>query len=94
MSDETVRSGQDVVDTDAEADFLDYLAGLLRHCQANIRHIEAAFYRYLVGVFGVQIVLDCLGTGLLKVFRGDLDQVRDRSLTQSGKRSDSTDSRG
>ena len=46
----------------------------------RFRDIEAAIDRYLVGVFGVQIVLDCLGARLFKVFRGNLDQVRDGSL--------------
>ena len=35
MSDETVRSGQDVIDTDAETDFLYYLILGFRRCKPN-----------------------------------------------------------
>ena len=80
MPDETVGSGQDVVDTDAETDFLYYLVQSLRCWEANFRDVEAARDGYLIGVFCVQIVLDCLGAGLFQVFRGNLDQVRDGGL--------------
>lgn len=37
MSDEAVRSGQDVIDTDAETNFLDYLVPGFRRCKRNFR---------------------------------------------------------
>lgn len=37
---------------------------------------------YLVGVLGVDVILDSLCAGLLKILRGYLDQVRESGLLE------------
>ena len=75
MSDEAIRDRKDIVDADAKTNFLNYLD---IGSQMEIGRFEDK--PYFVGIFCIQIVFDALGAWFLKIFRGDLDQVRDGGL--------------
>lgn len=71
VTDKAVGSGQDIIDTDAKTDSLYHLVLSFRYSEQKAT--EYYSFKYLIGVFRMDIVLDRLGAGLFKVFRGDLD---------------------
>lgn len=75
VADETFGGGEQVIQADAQADFLNHLGRELEHLNE-----AASKCRHLVCIFYVDVILDRLLTGLLEIFWCDLNQIGDLRL--------------